>query len=98
VEAVQEWERRWEIFDAQTGRISMKDVPLPPTQVLLRAGSEKVEYKKLVLRFHPDKWLQKYQHRINKEDEASMMEQITQTFQTINNIRQRQSFSFVQVG
>lgn len=95
-----QWEKQWEAFDTQTGQIKLKNVPFPPRQALMRARTDKAEYKKLVLRFHPDKWLQRYKHRINKTEETRMMEQVTQTFRMINDIRDRGhcGFTSVQVG
>lgn len=90
-------EKKWEAFERQTGMIRLEDVPFPREQNLRRAAADKAEYKKLVLRWHPDKWLQRYQQRIPKSQEAMLMERVTQTFQLLLSVKQTK-FSFMHPG
>lgn len=73
----QPYEKQWEMFGQKEGPIRVSDVPFPAPRELAAAAHNKTEYKKQVyfalcepdgdatqvLRWHPDKWLQRYKHR-----------------------------------
>eukprot|EP00656_Telonema_subtile_P025872 TRINITY_DN278_c0_g1_i6.p1 TRINITY_DN278_c0_g1~~TRINITY_DN278_c0_g1_i6.p1 ORF type:complete len:346 (+),score=95.78 TRINITY_DN278_c0_g1_i6:87-1124(+) len=93
----QVYEKRWEAFENKPGAINIHDVPFPDPQALRKAAAHKGEYKKLMLRWHPDKWLQRFHHRIGKGQEEKMMERVTQTFQMLLSAKEKK-LNYMQAG
>ena len=53
----------------------------------LRVAPNKQEYKKLLLKWHPDKFTQNYGGKVRKGEEDRVMEKVTKTFQMLMNAR-----------
>ena len=53
----------------------------------LRVAPNKQEYKKLLLKWHPDKFTQNYRGKVRKGEEDRVMEKVTKTFQMLMNAR-----------
>ena len=69
--------------------IRIEDVPFPDRSTLVLEARRKDDYKKLALRWHPDKWSQRYGAQLCKADEANIMDRVKETFQTISSARER---------
>ena len=80
--------------------ISLRDVNFPDRSILLKTAGDKAEYRKLLLTWHPDKFIQKYGTKIKESEKERMMEQVTKTFQTLQSVRSSDGnrFGFMQQG
>lgn len=77
-------DEQWAKFDAKTGTISMKDIPFPNKRTLARDAKNKEQYKKLAMRWHPDKFQQKYGARLAASEKEKITARVVETFQIIS--------------
>jgi len=80
---------RWETFEASSNAsIELKQIPFP--QVTTRyfgPGCDKKSFQKLAMRWHPDKFLQKFGTRLCDKDKDNILLKVKEVFQAINSCR-----------
>jgi len=91
-------EEQWVTFEGKKGCIRSQDVPFPDKASIVIQAQQKDEYKKLALRWHPDKFQQNFGSRLDKTEEDKIMTLVKEVFQNINAARQSRSFSYMQTG
>lgn len=92
-------EQRWDNFESDKGTIRLNDIPFPSMTTLTAQARNKETYKKLALRWHPDKFLQNFGTRLCKSQHDGIMDKVKETFQAINGAREgKVSFAYMQAG
>merc|ERR1712046_214738 len=93
-------EALWNKFEGQKGTVTMSDIPFPDIGALLTLQArDKENLKRMVLRWHPDKFQQNFGSRLCKAQEDRIMARVKETFQAINSARQGgASFTYMQTG
>lgn len=79
-------EKAWAAFEekSQDGQIGMGDVPFPDG-AMFRVGNK--DFKKLAMRWHPDKFLQKFGSKLRPDQKEEIIEKVKATFQKVNAAR-----------
>lgn len=62
----------------------MGDIPFPDGTVF-RVGNK--DFKKLAMRWHPDKFLQKWGAKLDPEQKDAIIDRVKATFQKLNAAR-----------
>jgi len=77
--------QRWAAFEETAAErlIGLDDLPMPqgPSQL------SNADFKQLALRFHPDKFMQRWGDRIIEEEVDAVIEAVVEVFKVINNNR-----------
>lgn len=78
----------WAELDEMDGTITYGQIPWPPAGVMgpvtLPANIDRARVKRMVTRYHPDKFAQKYGGRIAAEDKTRVEEKVKQVCQVVN--------------
>lgn len=78
----------WAELDEMDGTITYGQIPWPPAGVMgpvtLPANIDRARVKRMVTRYHPDKFAQKYGERIAAEDKTRVEEKVKQVCQVVN--------------
>ena len=78
----------WAELDEMDGTITYGQIPWPPTGVMgpvtLPANIDRARIKRMLTRYHPDKFAQKYGERIAEEDKTRVEEKVKQVCQVVN--------------
>jgi hypothetical protein len=78
----------WAELDEMVGTITYGQIPWPPAGVMgpvtLPANIDRARVKRMVTRYHPDKFAQKYGGRIAAEDKTRVEEKVKQVCQVVN--------------
>ena len=78
----------WAELDEMDGTITYGQIPWPPAGVIgpvtLPANIDRARVKRMVTRYHPDKFAQKYGGRIAAEDKTRVEEKVKQVCQVVN--------------
>jgi len=77
--------KRWQEFEerAQQGNVRLQDLPIPAH---CRAISTR-DFKEMALRFHPDKFMQRFGCQLCEEETEAILEAVVAIFQEVNNAR-----------
>jgi len=81
---------RWAAFEesvAIKGAIGLDDLPLPATDSF--PGMNSKEFKENAMRWHPDKFMQRYQDKLNDDEAEAILEAVVSVFQNLNNAYRR---------
>ena len=73
-------------------RIRLTEIPFPAAATSLVDDSwgmetRRKQLRKLMLRWHPDKWVQRFGSVLHEEDKEAIMERVTETATRINSLR-----------
>jgi len=85
--ASQSAEIKWDAFEAKAMSgygITIDDIPFPDRAVLY-VGSK--DFKKLAMRWHPDKFRQRFGTKLDAAQTEDIMEKVKATFQQLNAAR-----------
>ena len=78
----------WAELDEMDGTITYGQIPWPPAGVMgpvtLPANIDRARIKRMLTRYHPDKFAQKYGERIAEEDKTRVEEKVKQVCQVVN--------------
>lgn len=78
----------WAELDEMDGTITYGQIPWPPAGVMgpvtLPANIDRARVKRMLTRYHPDKFAQKYGERIAAEDKTRVEEKVKQVCQVVN--------------
>ena len=78
----------WAELDEVEGTITYGQIPWPPAGVMgpvtLPANIDRARIKRMLTRYHPDKFAQKYGERIAAEDKTRVEEKVKQVCQVVN--------------
>ena len=78
----------WAELDEMDGTITYGQIPWPPAGVMgpvtLPANIDRARVKRMLTRYHPDKFAQKYGERIAEEDKTRVEEKVKQVCQVVN--------------
>lgn len=74
---------RFEVNAQQCTTITLSDLPLPTSF----AGMTNTDFKEMALRWHPDKFLQKFGAKLNEEEAEDIQDAVVAVFQELNNAR-----------
>ena len=78
----------WAELDEVDGTITYGQIPWPPAGVMgpvtLPANIDRARIKRMLTRYHPDKFAQKYGERIAEEDKTRVEEKVKQVCQVVN--------------
>ena len=78
----------WAELDEMDGTITYGQIPWPPAGVMgpvtLPANIDRARVKRMLTRYHPDKFAQKYGERIAAEDKERVEEKVKQVCQVVN--------------
>jgi hypothetical protein len=78
----------WAELDEADGTITYGQIPWPPAGVMgpvtLPANIDRARVKRMLTRYHPDKFAQKYGERIAAEDKERVEEKVKQVCQVVN--------------
>ena len=78
----------WAELDEMDGTITYGQIPWPPAGVMgpvtLPANIDRARIKRMLTRYHPDKFAQKYGERIAAEDKTRVEEKVKQVCQVVN--------------
>lgn len=78
----------WAELDEMDGTITYGQIPWPPAGVMgpvtLPANIDRARVKRMLTRYHPDKFAQKYGGRIAAEDKTRVEEKVKQVCQVVN--------------
>jgi len=78
----------WAELDEMDGTITYGQIPWPPAGVMgpvtLPANIDRARIKRMLTRYHPDKFAQKYSERIAEEDKTRVEEKAKQVCQVVN--------------
>ena len=78
----------WAELDEADGTITYGQIPWPPAGVMgpvtLPANIDRARVKRMVTRYHPDKFAQKYGERIAAEDKTRVEAKVKQVCQVVN--------------
>ena len=78
----------WAELDEMDGTITYGQIPWPPAGVMgpvtLPANIDRARVKRMLTRYHPDKFAEKYGERIAEEDKTRVEEKVTQVCQVVN--------------
>ena len=78
----------WAELDEAGGTITYGQIPWPPAGVMgpvtLPANIDRARIKRMLTRYHPDKFAQKYGERIAAEDKTRVEEKVKQVCQVVN--------------
>ena len=82
-------ENDWASFERTTPRlVRMRDVPFPEETVLRAMAQElgggKKAYQTLAMRWHPDKFAQKFGSAIDEKERDAIYDKVKSVFQAIN--------------
>jgi len=80
----------WEAFEAKMsddncGEISLSDIPFPRDGKVYHIGNK--DFKKLAMRWHPDKFLQRYGNKLRLSQKDEIIDRVKATFQQLNAAR-----------
>jgi len=82
-------EALWEAFEAKAqeeGEITLLDIPFPTdASSYLRVGQK--DFKKLAMRWHPDKFMQRFGTKLRAAQKEDILNQVKATFQQVNAAR-----------
>jgi len=89
-----DWEERWASFEANVALAApmaslISIIPFPPVEGIRRqanrAAAPRKLYRKLALRWHPDKFLQRFSPALKRVpvERGAIMARVTQTFQAV---------------
>ena len=78
----------WAELDEMDGTITYGQIPWPPAGVMgpvtLPANIDRARVKRMLTRYHPDKFAEKYGERIAAEDKTRVEEKVKQVCQVVN--------------
>jgi len=88
----------WERFEASTkSSIVYSDVPWPDAGAIVpnalvrfafqQASDVKAELRKLQVRWHPDKWTQRYASRLEDTQASLILERVKEISQIVNEMK-----------
>jgi len=84
-------EAGWARFErralSETGNIRLRDLPCPSARDIQDVGKRSAGFKKLALRWHPDKFIQKFGANLNMAEKESICTRVKEVFQEITNAR-----------
>ena len=76
--------RRWEDFQAAADaarEIGLDDIPIPASGMV---GMSTAEFKVMAKRYHPDKFMQRYKHKLKEDEAEAVLETVVAVFQKVN--------------
>ena len=87
-------ETMWKAFETKPKPVILyTDIPFPDANELAaiahQLGGGKKAFQKLALRWHPDKFLQKYGKSLDSTDKKRVLEKVKEVFQNISTARDR---------
>ena len=79
---------RWLDFESLTSsNITMRDIPFPDANSKRYSNCDKKVFQKLAMRWHPDKFLQRFGNRLGDRDKDRVMLKVKEVFQAISSKR-----------
>lgn len=81
-------EASWEAFEekaSKDGEISLLDIPFPRDGSVFLVGQK--DFKKLAMRWHPDKFMQRFGSKLRESQKDDILNQVKATFQQVNAAR-----------
>lgn len=82
-------DEEWATMEAQAkkGSLSLKDIPFPVESLLRRQLRDKKSFQTNALRWHPDKFTQKFGTALKEDEKEEVIKNVTEVFQIIQRLR-----------
>jgi len=82
-------DEEWALIEnkSKSGSLALKDIPFPPESMLRRQLRDKKSFQTNALRWHPDKFTQKYGGILLDSEKEEVLKNVTEVFQIIQRLR-----------